>query len=135
MTAPPKRQPTRVPLAPSGDPQSYLTPLHQSLYTRPDIFTPTYSGLTGVTGITATLVRTARSHFISILISGATIALSASVQTKVYPVTNSSLQVLWLGPPTYEIDSAQIDVNGNITLPDWNVYNSSMLITGLITEG
>lgn len=132
---PPVRKPSKVPFL-SGNLADYVAALHPSLFTNPSYFTPTLTGITG-TGLATSgvIIQTARAMFLAILISGATIASAgATVSAPLNPITSALLEVAWMGVPVVEMDPAQMDQNGLIALPEWDVFGGNVLITGYIQE-
>ena len=141
--------PTRVPLYPvqGTDPQAYIQALHPSLFTQASAFVPAYTGITGVTEILGTFFGTARKMFVAVQIKGPSISTApATVTVPLSPVmppqkgsskwanAPAILNTIFYGPPQIDLGAAAMSSAGVIALPEWNVFDSIIYITGIILE-
>jgi hypothetical protein len=141
---------SKVPLYPvqGVDPLDYVQALHPSLFTAASVFVPAYSGLTGVDEIIGTIFGTGRNIFVAVQIKGASVSTApATVTVPIMPTlppqarngnrwenAPALLRAVFFGPPPIDLGAANMSSNGVITLPEWDVYNSTIFITGTIME-
>ena len=145
-------KPTKVPIYPAQgvDFQTYVQALHPSLYTAPSTFVPSHTGITGITSIIGAVVSTARSVWVAVQIKGASLASEvATISVPLKPIipgdrdgvrwdfAPSMLNVSWVNSslaPSHFLDDARIDKDGTIFLPPWDVFDSTVLVYGMVVE-
>lgn len=132
--SPPKLKTSRVPMAPGADPQGYLNSLHASLYTNPKNFTPSTTGLTGVTSISGVMVESGRHVTISITIKGNVTASGAKVETPSSPLVAANLTAVRQSNPPVDLGSCPIDTDGIVSLQNFSAISDPILISGIVTE-
>lgn len=110
----------------------YLGSVNTALFTNPNTFIPETTGFTG--NASGTVVATGRHLDVSIVVTGASSATSATMALPVNPLLRTAFRAVTLANPSVDLGPCVMDMEGVLTLPNWSTGND-VLIFGTLVEG